>query len=90
MGVSTTIRSSIFVIYGSMLNPYAGLATCLFWLISVLAVCLSGVCMVRCLALEYVVSRAAVARSWGDKIVIWLGEDVGLGWGGVNLSRSRG
>jgi APA family basic amino acid/polyamine antiporter len=31
-----------------------------------------------CLTLEYLISAAAVARSWGDKMIIWLSENIHL------------
>ena len=31
-----------------------------------------------CLTLEYLISAAAVARSWGDKMIIWLTENIHL------------
>jgi APA family basic amino acid/polyamine antiporter len=40
---------------------------------------LPAVLAAACLTLEYAVSGAAVARSWGDKVVLWFRDD--LGWG---------
>jgi len=37
---------------------------------------LPAVLVAACLTLEYVVSGAAVARSWGDKMVRWMAEDL--------------
>ncbi|GFH47395.1 hypothetical protein CTEN210_03870 [Chaetoceros tenuissimus] len=37
---------------------------------------LPAVLVAACLTLEYVVSGAAVARSWGDKMVRWMSEDL--------------
>ena len=105
IGVGGTIGSGIFVLCGVVANKYAGPATCICWIISGFAACLSGVCyaelacrlpaagssyvyvyasmgelpavcVAACLTLEYVVSGAAVARSWGDKMVRWLSEDL--------------
>ena len=39
---------------------------------------LAAVLAAACLTLEYAASGAAVARSWGDKVVIWLQDDLGL------------
>jgi APA family basic amino acid/polyamine antiporter len=39
---------------------------------------LAAVLAGACLTLEYAASGAAVARSWGDKAVIWLQQDLGL------------
>lgn len=39
---------------------------------------LPAVLSAACLTLEYLVSGAAVARSWGDKVVLWLQDE--LGW----------
>lgn len=54
-------------------------------------VCLGEVAAVvaaSCLTLEYAISGAAVARSWGDKIVIWISGFFDVSWmemGPVNL-----
>ena len=39
---------------------------------------LPAVLAAACLTLEYAVSGAAVARSWGDKVVLWMEEELGL------------
>jgi APA family basic amino acid/polyamine antiporter len=39
---------------------------------------LPAMLVAACLTLEYVVSGAAVARSWGDKMVRWMEEDLGI------------
>ena len=44
LGVGGTIGSGIFVLCGFIANNYAGPATCISWVISGLAACLSGVC----------------------------------------------
>ena len=38
----------------------------------------AAVVVASCLTLEYMVSGAAVARSWGDKMVEWLQQEVGV------------
>jgi len=42
---------------------------------------LPAMLVAACLTLEYVVSGAAVARSWGDKMVRWMEDDLGIGLG---------
>ena len=44
LGVGGTIGSGIFVLCGFIANNYAGPATCISWIISGIAACLSGVC----------------------------------------------
>lgn len=39
---------------------------------------LAAVVAAACLTLEYAASGAAVARSWGDKVVLWLQHDLGF------------
>jgi APA family basic amino acid/polyamine antiporter len=107
IGVGGTIGSGVFVLCGSIAHNYAGPATCISWLISGMAACLSGVCyaefacrmpaagssyvyvyasmgelpavlVAACLTLEYVISAAAVARSWGDKMVLWMSDTFNL------------
>jgi APA family basic amino acid/polyamine antiporter len=39
---------------------------------------LAAVLAAACLTLEYAAAGAAVARSWGDKVVLWLQQDMGL------------
>jgi amino acid transporter len=107
IGVGGTIGSGIFVICGFIANNFAGPATCLCWIISGIAACLSGVCyaelacrmpsagssyvyvfasmgelpavlVAACLTLEYVVSAAAVARSWGDKMIVWTANNLDI------------
>jgi len=40
----------------------------------------AAVVVASCLTLEYMVSGAAVARSWGDKMVEWLQQEMGIQW----------
>ena len=52
---------------------------------------LPAVIAAACLTLEYVVSGAAVARSWGDKVVLWLRDDLLAGGDGDgSVSESSG
>ncbi|KAI2494153.1 Amino acid permease [Fragilaria crotonensis] len=39
---------------------------------------LAAVLAAACLTLEYAAAGAAVARSWGDKVVLWLQQNLGL------------
>jgi APA family basic amino acid/polyamine antiporter len=39
---------------------------------------IAAVVAAACLTLEYAASGAAVARSWGDKVVLWLQHDLGF------------
>eukprot|EP00957_Ditylum_brightwellii_P023666 1785939-Ditylum_brightwellii.AAC.1 len=98
----------MFVLCGLIARTNAGPATCLSWIISGFAACLSGLCYAEmscafpaqegssyvytkhtmgewfgvmagaCLTLEYGLSGAAVARSWGDKAARWLHTDLGV------------
>lgn len=49
---------------------------------------LPAVLAAACLTLEYMVSGAAVARSWGDKVVLWLRDE--LGWASAEKYLSPG
>jgi APA family basic amino acid/polyamine antiporter len=40
---------------------------------------LFAVVSAACLSLEYIVASAAVSRSWGDKCVVWLTEELDAG-----------